>query len=77
MMMIKKTNFNPVLIRFMFTSGVKGQTKMAPSKKKHASSQPCIIPGGFTGIVRQIKEYLIHLFSSIQIYNRTEVVLVV
>lgn len=24
---------------------------MAPSGKKHASSRPCIIPDGFTGII--------------------------
>ncbi|XP_029294008.1 ribosomal RNA-processing protein 7 homolog A [Cottoperca gobio] len=33
---------------FTCTSGVKVHTKMAPSKKKHASNQPCVIPGGFT-----------------------------
>lgn len=33
------------------TSGVKGHTKMAPSKKKHARNQACSIPGGFTGNV--------------------------
>lgn len=35
----------------VITSGVKGHTKMAPSKKKHARNQACSIPGGFTGIV--------------------------
>lgn len=36
---------------FVFsTSGLKGHTKMAPSKKKHATSSACVIPGGFTGI---------------------------
>lgn len=35
---------------FSCTSGVKGHTKMAPSKKKHAKNQASVIPGGFTGI---------------------------
>lgn len=34
-----------------YTSGVKGHAKMAPPKMKHARSQACSIPGGFTGMV--------------------------
>ena len=49
---LNKTFFNPVL-GLSCTSGVRGHNKMAPSKKKHASSQPRIIPGGFAGITWQ------------------------
>lgn len=51
------------------TSGVKGHTKMAPSKRKHATSSACVIPGGFTGIAFRNVRHLSVSYALMYMYS--------